>query len=88
MQLICDYYEDAKIYLDLDNKERFNGIPYITITLYNLIDFLQLDTMKWTLSTLNQDWSDEIYEWAKAIKAVITDMWYGKSEVQLLDEEW
>ena len=89
MRIICEYFEDALIFIDFDNKTKFGNVPYLVVKMdcYDSEDYLKLDTFEWENNSLDKEWSNEIISWAKMHEQEILNIW-ETGDVKLISERW
>lgn len=89
MKLICDYFEDAQIYIDNKNKVKYKNTPYIIVKMDcdNAEDEMLLDSFSWENNSLDKDWANEIIHWAKKHIDEILLIWNNQSD-KLISERW
>ena len=89
MELICEYFEDALIFIDFKNKNKYDNEPYLVVKMDcdNAEDILLLNNYKWENNSLNTDWANELVNWAKKHISEILTIWETES-IKLISERW
>lgn len=87
-RLICDYFEDALIFIDYNHK-KFNDRPFLIVEMEcdNTSDILFYEDLEWLYNSLDKDWADEILNWAKYHLNEIRYNWEN-NDSKMISERW
>lgn len=84
--LICDYYEDALIYIE-ENKKFSRPYLIVEMDCDNLSDILFYEDFEWLYGTLNKEWAAEIINWTKVHLNEIKNI-EKTHEYSIISERW